>query len=88
MMPMWKKMKKQHQDDPELNRNIYIKDINSKINTNHELIKLNKLLYPHSTKIAIDGFPTIGRVNNGSYTQYGGGRDVDSLMKWLHGMTK
>lgn len=79
LMPQWNDMKRQLlKDNSYTSENI--KEIESE-----ELYKLddiNRDYIEDGNNIYADGYPTMGKIQNGSFVRYQGGRSTSELMQW------
>jgi thiol-disulfide isomerase/thioredoxin len=83
MKPAWDQMISEIKQQPEMNDQYEIIEIESNdvdpvvsnINNQH--------ITGENTKVAMEGYPTIGRIVNGSFEKYQGPRDKDSMMSEL-----
>ena len=79
LMPQWNKMKAKLLDDKTYSLE-EIKEIESK-----ELYKLEDVNKNHirdGNHIYADGYPTMGKIQDGSFIRYTGGRSTDELVQW------
>lgn len=79
LMPQWNDMKTQLLKD-----NSYalenIKEIESQ--ELHKLDDINRDYIEDGNNIYADGYPTMGKIQNGSFVRYQGGRSTPELMQW------
>ena len=79
MKPHWNEMKSEL-----LQENIYNPDDIIEVESNEqeeELPKLNHLV-TNGSEINVNGYPTMGKIENGDFKQYVGGRTTMELLNW------
>jgi len=79
MKPNWDEMKQHLLEDQIYDTNDIIE-----IESNEQDLKLPKVndLVTTGTKIDIQGYPTMGKIKNGTFNQYTGGRGTNELLNW------
>jgi len=78
MKPNWEQMKTNL-----LERNMYSPEDIIEIESGEQEQKLPELNNSlQGAKIEIVGYPTMGKIEDGGFSKYEGGRDMESLLKW------
>ena len=79
MKPNWDEMK-----SGLLNDNIYNTNDIIEIESNEQEEELSKInhLVTNGPKINVNGYPTMGKIVEGGFKQYIGGRTTDDLLNW------
>lgn len=83
LMPQWNEMSEKLHDQ------ITIKKIESS-DLDHELNELDRdgIIDTNDMKQNVIGYPTIGSINNKTFTPYQGGRSTDELVAWADSVMK
>ena len=83
MKPVWDQMISEIKQQPEMNDQYEIFEIESNdVDSGVSYIN-DRHITGENTKVAMEGYPTIGRIVNGSFEKYQGPRDKESMMREL-----
>ena len=81
MKPVWDQMISEIKQQPEMNDQYEIFEIESNdVDSGVSYIN-DRHITGENTKVAMEGYPTIGRIVNGSFEKYQGPRDKESIMR-------